>query len=81
MMFQIEMHVKTVWNMGPRRAAGVAFNTVAHAFAPAALRIPFFFVPGAPVHARLIEGENGTRDLIWSRNKPQAACPPQQAIT
>ncbi|SMB28152.1 protein of unknown function [Sterolibacterium denitrificans] len=23
--------------------------------------------------ARLIEGENGTHDLIWSRSKPQAA--------
>ena len=24
-------------------------------------------------YARLIEGENGTHDLIWSRSKPQAA--------
>ena len=27
----------------------------------------------ATVYARLIEGEDGTHDLIWSRNKPQAA--------
>ena len=27
----------------------------------------------ATVYARLIEGENGTYDLIWSRSKPQAA--------
>lgn len=27
----------------------------------------------APVYARLIEGESGTHELIWSRNKPQAA--------
>lgn len=27
----------------------------------------------ATVYARLIEGENGTRDLIWSRSKSQAA--------
>ena len=27
----------------------------------------------APIYARLIEGENGTHDLIWSRSKPQAA--------
>ena len=27
----------------------------------------------ATVYARLIEGENGTHDLIWSRSKPQAA--------
>ena len=27
----------------------------------------------ATVYARLIEGENGTHDLIWSRNKPKAA--------
>tara|TARA_Y100000782_G_scaffold114318_1_gene150064 strand:- start:7628 stop:8371 length:744 start_codon:yes stop_codon:yes gene_type:complete len=27
----------------------------------------------APVYARLIEGENSTHDLIWSRSKPQAA--------
>ena len=27
----------------------------------------------APVYARLIEGENGTHDLIWSRSKPKAA--------
>jgi len=27
----------------------------------------------APVYARLIEGEDGTHDLIWSRSKPQAA--------
>ena len=27
----------------------------------------------ATVYARLIEGEDGTRDLIWSRSKPQAA--------
>ena len=26
----------------------------------------------APVYARLIEGEDGTHDLIWSRSKPQA---------
>ena len=25
------------------------------------------------VYARLIEGEDGTHDLIWSRSKPQAA--------
>lgn len=27
----------------------------------------------APVYARLIEGEDGTHDLIWSRSKPKAA--------
>jgi len=27
----------------------------------------------APVYARLIENEDGTHDLIWSRSKPQAA--------
>jgi uncharacterized protein (DUF736 family) len=27
----------------------------------------------APIYARLIEGEDGTHDLIWSRTKPQAA--------
>jgi len=27
----------------------------------------------ATVYARLIEGESGTHDLIWSRSKPQAA--------
>ena len=27
----------------------------------------------ATVYARLIEGEDGTHDLIWSRSKPQAA--------
>lgn len=27
----------------------------------------------APVYTRLIEGEDGTHDLIWSRSKPQAA--------
>ena len=27
----------------------------------------------ATVYARLIENENGTHDLIWSRSKPQAA--------
>jgi uncharacterized protein (DUF736 family) len=27
----------------------------------------------ATVYARLIEGEGGTHDLIWSRSKPQAA--------
>ena len=27
----------------------------------------------APVYARLIGGEGGTHDLIWSRSKPQAA--------
>ncbi|MCZ7559659.1 MAG: DUF736 domain-containing protein [Burkholderiaceae bacterium] len=27
----------------------------------------------APVYARLIEGEAGTHDLIWSRSKPQTA--------
>ena len=27
----------------------------------------------ATVYARLIEGENGAHDLIWSRSKPQAA--------
>ena len=27
----------------------------------------------ATVYARLIEGENGTHDLIWSRNKPKVA--------
>ncbi|MGH7172219.1 MAG: DUF736 domain-containing protein [Gemmataceae bacterium] len=27
----------------------------------------------ATIYARLIEGEDGTRNLIWSRNKPQAA--------
>ena len=27
----------------------------------------------AAVYARLIEGEDGTHDLIWSRSKPQAA--------
>jgi uncharacterized protein (DUF736 family) len=26
----------------------------------------------ATVYARLIEGENGTHDLIWSRSKPKA---------
>jgi uncharacterized protein (DUF736 family) len=26
-----------------------------------------------PVYARMIEGENGAHDLIWSRSKPQAA--------
>ena len=26
----------------------------------------------ATVYARLIEGEDGTHDLIWSRSKPQA---------
>ncbi|MBG4447586.1 DUF736 domain-containing protein, partial [Pseudomonas aeruginosa] len=25
------------------------------------------------VYARLIESEDGTHDLIWSRSKPQAA--------
>ena len=34
----------------------------------------------APVYARLIEGENGTHDLIWSRSKPQAARPPQRPV-
>ncbi len=33
----------------------------------------------ATVYARLIEGEDGTHDLIWSRSKPQAACPPPAA--
>ena len=27
----------------------------------------------ATIYARLIEGEDGTHDLIWSRSKPQAA--------
>ncbi len=27
----------------------------------------------AAVYARLIEGEDGTHDLIWSRSKPQGA--------
>ncbi|MDY1220697.1 DUF736 family protein [Pseudomonas aeruginosa] len=27
----------------------------------------------ATVYARLIEGEGGTHDLIWSRSKPHAA--------
>ena len=27
----------------------------------------------ATVYARLIENEDGTHDLIWSRNKPKAA--------
>jgi len=27
----------------------------------------------ATIYARLIEGENGTHDLIWSRSKPKAA--------
>lgn len=27
----------------------------------------------ATVYARLIEGEDGTHDLIWSRSKPKAA--------
>ena len=27
----------------------------------------------ATVYARLIEGEDGTHDLIWSRSKPQVA--------
>ncbi len=27
----------------------------------------------ATVYARLIEGEDGSHDLIWSRSKPQAA--------
>lgn len=27
----------------------------------------------ATVYARLIEGENGTHDLIWSRNNPKVA--------
>ncbi|MGB3882267.1 MAG: DUF736 domain-containing protein [Diaphorobacter nitroreducens] len=27
----------------------------------------------APIHARLIEGEDGTHDLIWSRTKPLVA--------
>ncbi|WP_116137118.1 DUF736 domain-containing protein [Trinickia diaoshuihuensis] len=27
----------------------------------------------ATVYARLIEGEDGTHDLIWSRSKPQTA--------
>jgi len=27
----------------------------------------------AAVYARLIEGEDGTHDLIWSRSKPQSA--------
>ena len=27
----------------------------------------------ATVYARLIEGENGTHDLIWSRSRPKAA--------
>ena len=27
----------------------------------------------ATVYARLIEGEDGAHDLIWSRSKPQAA--------
>ena len=27
----------------------------------------------ATVYARLIEGVNGTHDLIWSRSKPKAA--------
>lgn len=27
----------------------------------------------ATVYARLIEGEDGTHDLIWSRSKPQSA--------
>ncbi|MFU4732130.1 DUF736 family protein [Pseudomonas aeruginosa] len=27
----------------------------------------------ATVYARLIEGENGTHDLIWSRSKPKVA--------
>lgn len=27
----------------------------------------------ATVYARLIESENGTHDLIWSRSKPQVA--------
>ena len=26
----------------------------------------------ATVYARMIEGENGTHDLIWSRSKPKA---------
>lgn len=27
----------------------------------------------AAVYARLIEGDDGTHDLLWSRSKPQAA--------
>jgi len=27
----------------------------------------------ATIHARLIENEDGTRDLLWARSKPQAA--------
>ncbi|WP_298018172.1 DUF736 domain-containing protein [uncultured Castellaniella sp.] len=27
----------------------------------------------ATVYARLIEGEDGTHDLLWTRSKPQAA--------
>ncbi|NIK07543.1 uncharacterized protein (DUF736 family) [Xanthomonas arboricola] len=27
----------------------------------------------ATFYARLIEGEDGTHDLIWSRSKPKAA--------
>ncbi len=33
----------------------------------------------ATVYARLIEGENDTHDLIWSRSKPKAACRPPTA--
>ena len=29
----------------------------------------------APVYARLIEGEDGTHDLIWSRSKPKPCTP------
>ncbi len=32
--------------------------------------VPWF---PAAVYARLIEGEDGTHDLIWSRSKPKAA--------
>ena len=52
---------------------GAAWNKVSKAersYVSVALDDPSF---PATVYARLIENEEGTHDLIWSRSKPQAA--------
>jgi len=52
---------------------GAAWNKTSEAgreYKPVSLDDPSF---PAPVYARLIENEDGTHDLIWSRSKPQAA--------
>lgn len=51
---------------------GAAWKKVSkadRAYISVVLDDPFF---SAPVYARMIESENGTHDLIWSRSKPKA---------